>query len=39
MGNAIQHGSPEAPIDLSVASKGTASAGSGLLGGQLKLRH
>ena len=32
MGNAIQHGSPEAPIDLSVASKGTASAGSGLGG-------
>ena len=30
MGNAIQHGSPEAPIDLSVASIGTASAGSGL---------
>lgn len=27
MGNAIQHGSPEGPIDLSVTSKGTASAG------------
>ena len=24
MGNAIQHGSPEGPIDLSVASEGTA---------------
>ena len=32
IGNAIQHGSPEAPIDLSVASEGTASAGSGLGG-------
>jgi signal transduction histidine kinase len=29
MGNAIQHGSPDGPIDLSVTSKGTASAGSG----------
>jgi signal transduction histidine kinase len=26
MGNAIQHGTPEGPIDLSVTSKGTASA-------------
>jgi signal transduction histidine kinase len=30
IGNAIQHGSPDAPINLSVASTGTASAGSGL---------
>ena len=37
MGNAIQHGSPEAPIDLSVASKGTASAGSGLGGSTVVL--
>ena len=29
MGNAIQHGSPEGPIDLSVTSKGKTSAGSG----------
>lgn len=28
IGNAIQHGSPDGPIDLSVTSKGTASAGS-----------
>jgi signal transduction histidine kinase len=37
MGNAIQHGSPEAPIDLSVTSKGTASAGSGLAGSTVVL--
>jgi len=37
MGNAIQHGSPEAPIDLSVASKGTAAAGSGLGGSTVVL--
>ena len=29
MGNAIQHGSPEGPIHLSVTSKGTATAGPG----------
>jgi signal transduction histidine kinase len=29
LGNAIQHGSPGGPIDLSVTSKGTAAAGSG----------
>ena len=38
IGNAIQHGSPDAPIDLSVASKGTASAGSGLGGSTVVLR-
>lgn len=37
MGNAIQYGSPEAPIDLSVASEGTASAGSGLGGSTVVL--
>ena len=30
MGNAIQHGSPDGPIDLSVTSKRTASEGSDL---------
>ncbi len=32
MGNAIQHGSPEGTIELSLNSEGTASAGSGLEG-------
>jgi signal transduction histidine kinase len=37
MGNAIQHGSPEAPIDLSVTSKGNPSAGFGLGGSTVVL--
>jgi signal transduction histidine kinase len=37
MGNAIQHGSPEGPVDLSVTSKGTASAVSGPEGSSVVL--
>ena len=37
MGNAVQHGSPEGPIDLSVTSKGPASAGSGPEGSMVVL--
>ena len=37
IGNAIQHGAAGAPIDLSVVSEGTASAGSGPGGGTVVL--
>ena len=37
MGNAIQHGSPDGPIDLSVTSRGTASAGPGPEGSMVVL--
>jgi signal transduction histidine kinase len=38
IGNAIQHGATEGPIDLSVTSEGTPSAGSGLGGSTVVLR-
>ena len=37
LGNAIQHGSPDGTINLSVTSKGAASAGSGLEGSTVVL--
>jgi signal transduction histidine kinase len=37
IGNAIQHGAPEGPIDLSVTSEGTPAAGSGLGGSTVVL--
>lgn len=37
VGNAIQHGSPEGPIDLSITSKGTSSAGTGPRGSTVVL--
>jgi len=37
VGNALQHGAPEGPINLSVTSKGTAAAGSGPEGSSVVL--